>query len=1097
MFTANNKPAGQQIEASTLPAISDAGILEIMKISQEMLEVEEEIAKLEKEERYEDINKEMKKLQIDLGRLHIRLEPYKKVWNATSLPADVVRLPLQNMWQLVSSNINPFLDSAGKSECIAARMKSYFHMLDNLSKSWSVQLIKDIHGSALQGGELMAELKPDTNKTIHVMKSFPDNYESYKDSYILVKGTSTGPIKKPTKIKYIKPDGQIEDVSIKNDKKFLEKLDEMRNKNQQEKSGETGETEKITLSIEQANKLIPKKQGHHNLTINKLAELIKLIENCNTSIQTLDEDEDEEVKKEEKIMAIADFIREANELQPFSVDADAQILIIANQLLLKNGFPLAVFNETAHDGASNDLSNIIKKGMEESEKYAKQAEAQQESIKKAMIAAAQLPTIKELLAEMHEQYTRSLNANAAPSGNGSFNTVNFGTLDGVSITRSAQENSENKAEAPLGIAKSQALATINSRELSKKVKASQELLRENKVESFFIATLLHYSKATKFAERAQSDLWNFLNDPSTPKDKETIKKFAGQIVLAIYALHSANIVHRDIKLLNILVYKNKETNNYRLCLADLDELAKVNDDGTPVGKPGAIGTEGYLAPEATIERQQNNITEINLKAADCYAVGITLAQLFETLLKRGLQSNQTILLITSLLHNDPNQRLTMDALKNSEYFGASDKEREQFFANLEAEARQELYADSFLVRPNPEAGDAFNLLPGKLKDAHLGAEKFDNQSAHFSQMINLKELKKSNVDQDISVENFERSNEEIGIIFGQLMVTKDTAMQAIDSALQDVKLAVAHLQLELLKKTITEKFDSAVKLLFPDTKKGKEIFAVAIKHYERIKISEMEQKHQAEVGGNGQNPGKKTVAAVKPEKATMKDEVMEQYLKNKGVKGEVITAIYDQAAKIHSTLAEKRAELSKNNKDNHPDKEMKNFEMVFDLKKALLDKAAAEISRTLPKNTSTQIADIRRALVVAVKNADRIPVAAREQQVNAVEMIALKQNIAALREQLGHSKPTSNIAGAAVSTAAIISVIGAPSVVAEQNSIKISNVTTATAVPPPVQKRSKDVGFFPKPSAPKPVELEPIDPKQDAKVSPADQVGRRSPSGGS
>lgn len=75
-----------------------------------------------------------------------------------------------------------------------------------------------------------------------------------------------------------------------------------------------------------------------------------------------------------------------------------------------------------------------------------------------------------------------------------------------------------------------------------------------------------------------------------------VKEIMHQLVLAVKELHSKNVLHRDIKLSNILVSKDLQTKRLQVKLADFGS-AKIL--ASPTAKHEfSIGTMGFMAPEA-------------------------------------------------------------------------------------------------------------------------------------------------------------------------------------------------------------------------------------------------------------------------------------------------------------------------------------------------------------------------------------------------------------------------------------------------------------------------------------------------------------------
>lgn len=98
-----------------------------------------------------------------------------------------------------------------------------------------------------------------------------------------------------------------------------------------------------------------------------------------------------------------------------------------------------------------------------------------------------------------------------------------------------------------------------------------------------------------------------------PMTEDVICFWVAQIVLALEYLHSADLIHIDVKPDNVLVYRNGYVK-----LVDFDTTKRI----TPVSVfPGLFGTAYYQAPEAVLHMKTT-------KAVDWFAVGVLTYELF-------------------------------------------------------------------------------------------------------------------------------------------------------------------------------------------------------------------------------------------------------------------------------------------------------------------------------------------------------------------------------------------------------------------------------------------------------------------------------------
>ena len=92
--------------------------------------------------------------------------------------------------------------------------------------------------------------------------------------------------------------------------------------------------------------------------------------------------------------------------------------------------------------------------------------------------------------------------------------------------------------------------------------------------------------------------------------------FTKQIISALKTFNQGNMVHFDIKPLNILLFKNLE-----IKLIDFDFLRRLDDESEPKIIPG--GTPGYVTPEY-FYKSSKYMEDDELRTQDYFALGATI-----------------------------------------------------------------------------------------------------------------------------------------------------------------------------------------------------------------------------------------------------------------------------------------------------------------------------------------------------------------------------------------------------------------------------------------------------------------------------------------
>ncbi|MBO0982136.1 serine/threonine-protein kinase, partial [Microbacterium sp. SD291] len=150
-------------------------------------------------------------------------------------------------------------------------------------------------------------------------------------------------------------------------------------------------------------------------------------------------------------------------------------------------------------------------------------------------------------------------------------------------------------------------------------------------EKALLASLNHPALVTLFDARlepgsAQYLVMEFVDGPTLagrltrgPMPSGELAQIAGDLADALDAVHSAGIIHRDVKPSNVLLTPPKsETGRWGAKLADFGIACAL--DTSPMTAPGVIlGTAAYMAPE------QLRNDELG-PAADIYALGLILLE---------------------------------------------------------------------------------------------------------------------------------------------------------------------------------------------------------------------------------------------------------------------------------------------------------------------------------------------------------------------------------------------------------------------------------------------------------------------------------------
>jgi len=131
---------------------------------------------------------------------------------------------------------------------------------------------------------------------------------------------------------------------------------------------------------------------------------------------------------------------------------------------------------------------------------------------------------------------------------------------------------------------------------------------------------------------------------------------ARDILCGICHLHKYNLIHRDVKSMNILI-----TNNYRSKITDFGMSKLVDSENSDIYNTANAGTPLWMAPEVKTGTSYGY-------PSDVYSTGLVLYELIEQKLPDWDKSIDMVVLpqsfvsseiVLPLVHKDPTQRLSI------------------------------------------------------------------------------------------------------------------------------------------------------------------------------------------------------------------------------------------------------------------------------------------------------------------------------------------------------------------------------------------------------------------------------------------------------
>ncbi|MEO8401271.1 MAG: protein kinase [Gammaproteobacteria bacterium] len=229
-----------------------------------------------------------------------------------------------------------------------------------------------------------------------------------------------------------------------------------------------------------------------------------------------------------------------------------------------------------------------------------------------------------------------------PKAEGAVNSVQFGVIEqGIpDVAFSTNKVIEDIRKQPPKEAKNRRDSLESAYTEVKKANNVQKLFSDLSVDTGFLQKFLVMTKDGKKLSPLASEktLFHYVDSHRHALSDEDIIHIFGQIVLGVAALHEKNLVHRDLKPLNIFIDAPPDVDPFvHAMVADLDDVIQVYPDGSINSKEygGAGGslyppelqfflnldpsTGGALSWKEFDEITRLKYRAIDHKAVDCYA----------------------------------------------------------------------------------------------------------------------------------------------------------------------------------------------------------------------------------------------------------------------------------------------------------------------------------------------------------------------------------------------------------------------------------------------------------------------------------------------
>lgn len=406
-------------------------------------------------------------------------------------------------------------------------------------------------------------------------------------------------------------------------------------------------------------------------------------------------------------------------------------------------------------------------------------------------------------------YRKAIRQRKPTAAQGSYSTIDFGVVNGSILSLESFDvsgDSDNKATmSPINVAVSSfglkkddvqtedQLKVLRKRS-EKAIVEGQKLLAG--VHCAHLEFLLFYDdQANKVSLQAEyGDLFHFIRRNRHLMKKQPLQYVVSQMLVAVQSLHDMDLAHFDIKPENFLLgnMRNEKGETVRrVRLADFDGLNDVDHEtGFRLHKKPVFFTDDHLPPEMQVAEPV--FDNVNSKAIDCCGLGVAferindlletpdpdLADLTQELKEHRSLSHEKVKNHKFFLHQVVPVRGSTADVKESQV------EEINIVEELEKISHEEIFSDGYYVS-HLEPGNAFYLMPEKIKEIYIAVEKLANQLYSYSVALSNSELddKCSPVDMYNIIRNNIKESIELTLA---ALKDKDESLKNYQSSLQDM-----------------------------------------------------------------------------------------------------------------------------------------------------------------------------------------------------------------------------------------------------------------------------------------------------------------------